>query len=220
METRIFYDNIGAAGVLLCAFQWPIRLDYPRFTIGTCVAGASMFIVGIRLNVKRKPDKNVQQLLQHLSSSAPIHCWVGCNELPPLVPFCAFLVASSYPNPDHSQSVVFPRHRCRYTIRFPRAQPCDCPVHRPIETCGMLIECSGRWKSDDLELEPVLFFKRFCRTYCVIIQSEPSNHLNRPSPHSTTTEKTGYVYECTERRPCCFETFVYPITWNSFVEPI
>ena len=30
----------------------------------------------------------------------------------------------------------------------------------------------------------------------------------------------GNVYECTERRPCCFETFVYPITWNSFVEPI
>ena len=38
METRIFYDNIGAAGDLLCAFRWPIRLYCPRFTIGTCVA--------------------------------------------------------------------------------------------------------------------------------------------------------------------------------------
>ena len=36
--------------------------------------------------------------------------------------------------------------RCRYTIRFARAEPCDCPVHRPIVTCGVLVECSGPMK--------------------------------------------------------------------------
>ena len=91
--------------------------------------------------------------------------------------------------------------RCRYTLRFARAEPCDCPVHRPIVTCGVLVECPG--PMDDLALEPVLFHNRFYRTCCVIIQSERSDHLNRLSPHSTTTDKTGCVYECTERRPCC-----------------
>ena len=36
--------------------------------------------------------------------------------------------------------------RCRYTIQFAGAEPCDCPVHRPIVTCGMLVECSGPMK--------------------------------------------------------------------------
>ena len=36
--------------------------------------------------------------------------------------------------------------RRRYTIRFARAEPCDCPVHRPIVTCGVLVECSGPMK--------------------------------------------------------------------------
>ena len=36
--------------------------------------------------------------------------------------------------------------RCRYTLRFARAEPCDCPVHRPIVTCGVLVECSGPMK--------------------------------------------------------------------------
>ena len=60
METRIFYDNIGAAVDLLCAFRWLIRLDCPHFTIATCVASASLCIVGIPLNVKRE-KKNGQQ---------------------------------------------------------------------------------------------------------------------------------------------------------------
>ena len=28
------------------------------------------------------------------------------------------------------------------------------------------------------------------------------------------------MYECTDMRPSCFETFAYPLTWNYFVEPI
>ena len=36
--------------------------------------------------------------------------------------------------------------RCRYIIRFARAEPCDCPVHRPIVTCGVLVECSAPMK--------------------------------------------------------------------------
>ena len=36
--------------------------------------------------------------------------------------------------------------RCRYTVRFARAEPCECPVHRPIVTCGVIVECSGPMK--------------------------------------------------------------------------
>ena len=42
--------------------------------------------------------------------------------------------------------------RCSYTIRFARAEPCDCPVHRPIVTCGVLVECSGPMKIGDTSL--------------------------------------------------------------------
>ena len=49
----------------------------------------------------------------------------------------------------HYLTVVFMRTiqlRCRYTIRFTRAEPADCPVRRPIVKCGMLVECSGPMK--------------------------------------------------------------------------
>ena len=42
------------------------------------------------------------------SSLCSIHCWVGRNELSPVAPGCAFLVATTYPNPDHS--VMSPIH--------------------------------------------------------------------------------------------------------------
>ena len=31
--------------------------------------------------------------------------------------------------------------------------------------------------------------------------------------------EAGGMYECSEMRPSCFETFAYPLTWNYFVEP-
>ena len=94
---------------------------------------------------------------------------------------------------------------------------CGC---RHIVTCGVLVECSGPMKIGWLGirarsiLQPIL------------------SHLLCDHPiraqwpfKSTFTSfnhdgEDGLVYECTERRPCCFETFVYPITWNYFVEPI
>ena len=36
--------------------------------------------------------------------------------------------------------------RRRYTIRFARAEPADCPVHGPIVNCGMSLECTGAIK--------------------------------------------------------------------------
>ena len=105
--------------------------------------------------------------------------------------------------------------------RFARAEPADCPVRRPIVKCGMLVECSRPMKSDNFELHRVLFSSRLSRTICAITQSERSKHLNRPSPYSNTKQDRWRVYECTEtRRPSCFETFAYPLTWNSFVEAI
>ena len=38
------------------------------------------------------------------------------------------------------------RLRRRYTIRFARAEPADCPVHGPIVMCSMSPECSGPMK--------------------------------------------------------------------------
>ena len=34
--------------------------------------------------------------------------------------------------------------RRRYTIRFARTKPADCPVHGSIVTCDMSLECPGR----------------------------------------------------------------------------
>ena len=36
--------------------------------------------------------------------------------------------------------------RRRYTIRFARTEPVDCPVHGSIVTCGMSLECPGHVK--------------------------------------------------------------------------
>ena len=38
-----------------------------------------------------------------------------------------------------------PRWR-RYTIRFARTEPADCPVHGSLVTCDMSIECPGHMK--------------------------------------------------------------------------
>ena len=36
--------------------------------------------------------------------------------------------------------------RRRYTIRFARTEPADCPVHGSIVTCDMSLECPGHLK--------------------------------------------------------------------------
>ena len=36
--------------------------------------------------------------------------------------------------------------RRRYTIRFARTEPADCPVHGSIVTCDMSLECPGHVK--------------------------------------------------------------------------
>ena len=133
------------------------------------------------------------------------------------------------------------RRMCRVSfteatrMRFILMISLKAPLHYTIRSCGACrLPCT--WANRNVEhvtrmlrpdenrvkkeLDPVLLSSRLYRTCCVITQSERSKQRKRPSPHSTTTEKTGYVNECTERRPCCFETFVYPVTWNSFVEPI
>ena len=38
------------------------------------------------------------------------------------------------------------RLRRRYTIRFARTEPADCPVHGSIVTCDMSLECPGHLK--------------------------------------------------------------------------
>ena len=92
----------------------------------------------------------------------------------------------------------------------------DVPLHDTIRSCGALrLPCTSA-NRNDLELEPVLFFKPILSHLLCDIQSERSDHVNRPSPHSTTTEKTGYVYECTEKRPCCFATFCVSCSMELF----
>ena len=36
--------------------------------------------------------------------------------------------------------------RRRYTVRFARTKPADCPVHGPIVACDMSLECPGHVK--------------------------------------------------------------------------
>ena len=39
-----------------------------------------------------------------------------------------------------------PLLRRRYTMRFARTEPADCPVHGPIVACNMSLECPGHVK--------------------------------------------------------------------------
>ena len=50
-------------------------------------------------------------------------------------------ICANCDTPNHSSLL-----RRRYTVRFARTEPADCPVHGPIAACDMSLECPGHVK--------------------------------------------------------------------------
>ena len=108
----------------------------------------------------------------------------------------------------------------RYTIRFARTEPADCPVHGSIVTCDMSLECPGHlkigWKGFTARsiFEPILP-PELC-DYPIRAQQTPKTTFTL----CDCERETGGVSQCTYMHPSCFEIFSYLSTWNSFVESI
>ena len=79
--------------------------------------------------------------------------------------------------------------RRRYTVRFARTEPADCPVHGPIVPCDMSLECPGHvkigWKGITARsiFEPILLHE-LC-AYPIRAQQTPK----RPSPYTITNAR-------------------------------
>ena len=74
---------------------------------------------------------------------------------------CLLSTDRRHPVPTRSRLQRFLRRR--YTIRFARTEPADCPVHGSIVTCDIPLECPGHVKIGWKGIQLVLFSSRFGR---------------------------------------------------------